>query len=174
MQCVFSISFLALSGAATAQPSKKPNLGTQEVTSHWLIKSEPESRIEHGIDVKVSFTASGKIPYASETGGRQWRFSRLVQHRRFDPKSQQHVMLGWCQELPGVFTLTRALGHCRTNSTICWLPAYLNSVDASNGLCNTNFWPFVSRHAILCVTRWRLGTSVSSIIAIAKFLLLLV
>jgi hypothetical protein len=25
-------------------------------TSHWLMKAEPESRLEKGVDVKVSFT----------------------------------------------------------------------------------------------------------------------
>lgn len=65
--------------AATAQPSKKPNLGTQEVTSHWLIKSEPESRIEDGIDVKFSIDDLIQSPNSTSC----WDGVRNYQARNF-------------------------------------------------------------------------------------------
>ncbi len=57
-------------GTAATVASTKANPSDSEVFTRWLIKSEPLSRIEKGVDVKFGLEVRGAFRQSRERGKR--------------------------------------------------------------------------------------------------------
>lgn len=76
-------------GKASAGKASAKQEGNKKTYTHWLMKSEPESRLEKGVDVKVSrqsslcILASRKIPALQLARRHRFLFWKSLQAFQF-------------------------------------------------------------------------------------------